>query len=76
MTKPNFQTWMKEFREIALENDRTQYPNLVINTSLALKLHEEGELKQHDDGTLTLFNYETLVTIKHDAPLYEFKEAA
>ena len=43
--------------------------------ALALKLDAEGELKQHDDGTLTLFNYETFVTVKHDAPLYEFVES-
>ena len=72
---PNFQAWMKEFKEIALENDRTKYPNLILNVALALKLDAEGELKQHDDGTLTLFNYETFVTVKHDAPLYEFVES-
>ena len=65
---PNFKTWMKEFREIAFENDRSKRPYLCLNATLALKLDEEGMFEKD----MTLFNYKTFFTVKEGAPLYEF----
>jgi len=73
-SKPDFKSWMAEFEQIAIENDREQAPHLVLNVALAIKLSDENLLAEKPDKSMTLFGYETFITIKPDAPLYEFRK--